>query len=109
MCKIRARRVIFLCKRDKSHLHFLITKKLCKHQIGAVGRNGLIGMSNLVREILYQTHYLHTRSRGGREQRERSGQKVAQGEGDTRIQRPVKNVGQSTPGPFLFFFFFHCK
>lgn len=69
------------------------------------GRNGLIGTPNLAR-TRYQTHYLHARSRGGREQRERNGQKAAEGERDTRIQRPVKNVGQSTPVPLLFFFFF---
>lgn len=70
-------------------------------------RNGLIGMPNLTRtRPRYQTHYLHTRSRGGREQRERNGQKAAKGEGDTRIQRPVKNVGQNTPVPLYFSSFF---
>lgn len=95
----------------KAAIHFLIAEVLCKRKIGAAGRKGLIEMLNLAR-TRYETHYLHARSRGGRERRERNGQKKSDGgrEGDTAYPATRQKCGTEHAGPSLFFFlFFHCK
>lgn len=69
--------------------------------------NGLIGMPNLTRtRPRYQTHYLHTRSRGGREQRERN---TKSGEGRGWYAYPATRQKCGTPVPLYFSSFFSLQ
>lgn len=101
----RNRAISYPCKRDKSSLHFLITERRCKRQIGAIARNGLIRTSNLAR-TRYWTHYLHARSRGNGEQRERNGQKATRRRGRVThvTSDPSKMWDRTLAGSSLFFF-----